>query len=230
MKINFDQVIGECEIYLFNFLKLCCGSVFCWNVSAVGTCSIDSKWNWTNEFLVHKFAVSQTWEKRLFLYSWHQANSTRLNRYRRKRPKVDASIFDSALSHTRRSDASKKEKKIACPLLDVFACGQLSSPRLYRLSLWKFITGGDFYSKFKSPSLIVVLRNFHLRMITSQFLSTATCRANHEGMIKFYTKTTVRYQINYRCQDKYRFRIKFRYQVPCRLLISPINISEVFVQ
>ena len=41
-----------------------------------------------------------------------------LNRYRRKRPKVDASIFDSALSHTRRSDASEKRKK-TCPLLDV---------------------------------------------------------------------------------------------------------------
>ena len=27
----------------------------------------------------------------------------------------------------------KKEKKIACPLLDVFAYGQISSPRLYRL-------------------------------------------------------------------------------------------------
>ena len=61
------------------------------------------------------------------------------NRYRRKRPKVDASIFDSALSHTRRSAASeKKEKKIACPLLDVFACGQVSSPRLYRLTIWKW--------------------------------------------------------------------------------------------
>ena len=32
---------------------------------------------------------------------------------------MDASIFDSVLSHTRRSDASqKKEEKIACPLLD----------------------------------------------------------------------------------------------------------------
>ena len=30
----------------------------------------------------------------------------------------------------------KKEKKIACPLLNVFACGEVSSPRLYRLS-WK---------------------------------------------------------------------------------------------
>ena len=58
------------------------------------------------------------------------------NRYRRKRPKVDASIFDSTLSHTRRLDASgKKEKKIARPLLEVFACGQVSSPRLYRLRI-----------------------------------------------------------------------------------------------
>ena len=31
-----------------------------------------------------------------------------LNRYRRIRTKVDASIFDSALSHTRRSAASEK--------------------------------------------------------------------------------------------------------------------------
>ena len=39
-----------------------------------------------------------------------------LNPYRWKRPKVDASIFDSALSHTQ----------------DIFACGQVSSPCLYR--------------------------------------------------------------------------------------------------
>ena len=57
------------------------------------------------------------------------------NRYRRKCPKVDASIFDSALSLTRRSDASEKEKKKACPLLDVIACGKVSSPRLYRLTI-----------------------------------------------------------------------------------------------
>ena len=34
-----------------------------------------------------------------------------LNRYRRKRPKVDASILDSALSHPRRSDASEKKRR-----------------------------------------------------------------------------------------------------------------------
>ena len=35
-----------------------------------------------------------------------------LNRYRRIRTKVNASIFDSALSHTRRSEGSEKNKKI----------------------------------------------------------------------------------------------------------------------
>ena len=33
------------------------------------------------------------------------------NRYWQKRPKVDASIIDSALSHTRRSDASEKKTR-----------------------------------------------------------------------------------------------------------------------
>ena len=57
------------------------------------------------------------------------------NRYRRKRPKVDVSIFDSVLSHTRRSDASgKKRWKYSRPLLDKLACGQVSRPRLYRLT------------------------------------------------------------------------------------------------
>ena len=36
----------------------------------------------------------------------------KINRYRRKRPKVNASIFDSALSHTHRSDASEKKNKV----------------------------------------------------------------------------------------------------------------------
>ena len=34
-----------------------------------------------------------------------------VNRYRRKRPKVDASIFDSLPSHTPRSDASEKREE-----------------------------------------------------------------------------------------------------------------------
>ena len=38
-------------------------------------------------------------------------NNFNINRYRQKCSKVDASIFDSALSHTRRSDASKKREE-----------------------------------------------------------------------------------------------------------------------
>ena len=40
-----------------------------------------------------------------YLFKHYKSN---LNRYRRKRPKLDASNSDSALSHTRRSDASEK--------------------------------------------------------------------------------------------------------------------------
>ena len=42
---------------------------------------------------------------------WTTSKKVIVNRYRRKRSKVDASIFDSALSQTRRSDASKKRRK-----------------------------------------------------------------------------------------------------------------------
>ena len=48
------------------------------------------------------------------------------NRYRRKRSKVEASIFDSALSHTRRSDASEKREENSVSTFGRF--------RLYRLS------------------------------------------------------------------------------------------------
>ena len=38
-----------------------------------------------------------------------------------------------AKSYSSVGRVAKKEMIIACPLLDVFACGQVSSPRLYRL-------------------------------------------------------------------------------------------------
>ena len=88
--------------------------------------------------LIKVFQGSATYRKtRLgkFRPGFHRpGEKSYFNRYRRKRPKVDASIFDSALSHTRRSEASDKKKKKACPLLDVFDCGQVLSPRLYRLN------------------------------------------------------------------------------------------------
>ena len=56
------------------------------------------------------------------------------DRNRRKRPKVDASIFDSALSHTRRSDASEKtEENIRAHFWPNSHVGKASGPRLYRL-------------------------------------------------------------------------------------------------
>ena len=72
--------------------------------------------------------VSFWWMAEFFIAE-NNEQILRFNRYRRKRSKENASIFDSALSHTRRSDSSEKnEKKIACPLLHVFACGQVSRP------------------------------------------------------------------------------------------------------
>ena len=55
----------------------------------------------------------------------------------------------------------KKERKIACPLLDAFACGQVSSPRLYRLYIWNL--------KFSNlnPESIVVLAYFVIPEITN---------------------------------------------------------------
>ena len=59
------------------------------------------------------------------------------NRHRPKLSKVNASIFDLALSHTRRSDSSEKREEnsvvVVRSLFNVFACEQVSSSRLYRL-------------------------------------------------------------------------------------------------
>ena len=87
----------------------------------------------------------------------HQFCTFRFNRYRRKRPKVDASIFDSVLSHARRSDASQKKKKIACPLLDVFNCGQVRVLACIGYVVWNFKFWHFWFQIFKkliTPHLI----------------------------------------------------------------------------
>ena len=61
-------------------------------------------------------------------------NNVVINRYSRKRPKVDATIFDSALSHTRRSDASEKREEKSVSTFGHFASGQVSSPRMHLLN------------------------------------------------------------------------------------------------
>ena len=71
-------------------------------------------------------------------------------------------IFDSALSHTRRSDASEIRQVNSvvalCTLWTKFACGQVLSPRLYRLMvtfeknlLLKFDAPFDFELKNALP-------------------------------------------------------------------------------
>ena len=62
-----------------------------------------------------------------------------------------------AESYSSLERVGRKERKIACPLLDVFACGQVSSPRLYRfrtilgkkypsISIPKFFEGLKFHN------------------------------------------------------------------------------------
>ena len=64
-----------------------------------------------------------------------------VNRYRQKRPKVDASIFDSALSDTRRSDVSEKREENSVSTFGRFRpwTSFESSPESVKLeSNWKF--------------------------------------------------------------------------------------------
>ena len=48
----------------------------------------------------------------------------------RKRPKVDASIFDSVLSHTRRSDASEKRVENSVSTFGRFRGLRVGNPKI----------------------------------------------------------------------------------------------------
>ena len=93
----------------------------------------------------------------LFLFpDWNSGARIRmaLNRYRQICTKVDASIFGSALSHTRRSEPSeKKRKKILGSTLVQFPCRQVSSPRLYRLKRHTVLYRLKFFQASKTHSL-----------------------------------------------------------------------------
>ena len=73
-----------------------------------------------------------------------------LNRYRRKRPKVDTSIFDSALSHTRRSDASEKREKNSVSTFGRFRLWTSfeSSPVSVKFSTGSILSAKIFISKY----------------------------------------------------------------------------------
>ena len=76
----------------------------------------------------------------------------------------------------------KKKKKIACPLLDVFACGQVSSPRLYRLRIKYFF--GTAFHLIANLSLKWLLKDF-LQNIHKWGLEELCMEIN----VKIYQKT-----------------------------------------
>ena len=72
--------------------------------------------NFVSSYRYYQYLLGRLWEQ----FGFRKGTETkgvsfqsleRVNRYRRKRSKVNASIFDSALSHTRRSNASEKRSK-----------------------------------------------------------------------------------------------------------------------
>ena len=69
---------------------------------------------------------------------------------------MDVNIFDSALSHTRSSDALKKREEKSVSTFGRFPCGQVSSLRLYRLKN----SAIDFDEKFFPSHLHPTWRNF----------------------------------------------------------------------
>ena len=64
---------------------------------------------WGGKFALQAFTFVEA-DSEIFLHC-EVCLKNSFDRYRRKRPKVDASIFDSALSHTRRSDAWEKKRR-----------------------------------------------------------------------------------------------------------------------
>ena len=92
-------------------------------------------WNYVS-FLFH-LSIERYFKPRVVLNSNFWSFTFRFiwkfNRYKRIYTKEDASIFDWALSHTRRSHAAeKKEKKILASILVQIRLWAISSPRLYR--------------------------------------------------------------------------------------------------
>ena len=72
--------------------------------------------NFVSSYRYYQYLLGRLWEQ----FGFRKGTETkgvsfqsleRVNRYRRKRSKVNASIFDSALSHTRRTNASEKRSK-----------------------------------------------------------------------------------------------------------------------
>ena len=102
-------------------------------------------------------------------------NKPAFNRYSRKRLKVDASIFRLGAESYSSLERVEKKKKIACPLLDVFACGQVSSPRLYRLRVYLTIIFPPYSIKLmyytKNPPIPIYISYIYLYILYRYYLN-----------------------------------------------------------
>ena len=99
-RIIFNLFLGSCLPSLYNERP-------CWSLTQIKK---------------NPFQCNETSVIGLIFWYWNielKKNKV-INRYRRKSPKVDASIFDAALSHTRRSDASEKKQKILASTFERF--------------------------------------------------------------------------------------------------------------
>ena len=89
LRLIFNLFLGSCLPSLYNECP-------CWSLTQIKK---------------NPFQCNETTVIGLIFLHWNielKENKV-INRYRRKSPKVDASISDVALSHTRGSDASKKK-------------------------------------------------------------------------------------------------------------------------
>ena len=113
---------------------------------------------------------------------------------------------------------SKKEKKIACPLLDVFACRQVSSPRLYRLRRLFFIT--------KFEIMLYYFRSYEKQTFIDDisidtrdpFSSATTAERGDSLQIK---SVTLYFSINF------GERMQFANQSPSRITLKCSKYKEI---
>ena len=74
-------------------------------------------------------------------------------------------------SYSSLGSVGKKEKKIACPLLDVFACGQVSSRRRYRLKSYMIkISALKVFSSITKKFLATTAYRYYIAHCFGKFL------------------------------------------------------------
>ena len=82
-----------------------------------------------------------------------------------------------------RTRRKKKEKKIACPLLDAFACEQVSSPRLYRLNSNFLLIWQEIRSfRKKSLSQTIFWHAFEITCNFSESIRLCRFRENRDHL------------------------------------------------